>query len=650
MTETPILSFLIEHADKHAVSFHMPGHKGSAIYRKYGYQEFLEKIMDCDITEIIGADNLYQTEGILKAAQEEYAKLYGVKRAYLLINGTSGGLIAAILASVPKGGKIILARNCHKAIYNALILGDIQPVYAYPEMIDEYGISGEITPAEIERCLKENPDASAVILPSPNYYGICSNIPEIAKLVHAAGKILIVDQAHGAHLKFFSDCGYNLPKSAEECGADLTVNSIHKTLASFTQSALLTYNTERVDHYVLEDKLQMIMSTSPSYLLMASLDINADILKHHKKEAIQEWYDALTYFYEEAAKIEGLDIIRTDSLDITKINLDMSAYGITGAELEELLLKEGIYAELTTGNILMCMTGIGNTKADMEKILAALKKKPELLAEIPPEKQNAEMCDLCVAASNELINAAAVQTEEACITVLKKDVLMWKHINNRSRNVSVCALNAACDRFDSETDKNIRSALENIMREILNRTLKPECSEEQMTKRPELIRFYEKGTDKIILSALEKDINYAKYIAVPDTVWKTFIIKHPECIDRLPRFIPSAVAEYSVSHPEYLTEKDFSTSDIKCLLECRPDLIEQFDSETRDYDELCLTAARISPKSIMKMKNVSENLRISLCGLGEDARKYAEKIYVVSPLNAKLEKNIIIQNRCFVNR
>ena len=374
MTETPILSFLIEHADKHAVSFHMPGHKGSAIYRKYGYQEFLDKIMDCDITEIIGADNLYQTEGILKAAQEEYAKIYGVKRAYLLINGTSGGLIAAILASVPKGGKIILARNCHKAIYNALILGDIQPVYAYPEMIDEYGISGEITPAEIERCLKENPDASAVILPSPNYYGICSDIPEIAKLVHAAGKILIVDQAHGAHLKFFSDCGYNLPKSAEECGADLTVNSIHKTLASFTQSALLTYNTERVDHYVLEDKLQMIMSTSPSYLLMASLDINADILKHHKKEAIQEWYEALAYFYEEAAKIDGLDVIKTDSLDITKINLDMSAYGITGAELEELLLKEGIYAELTTGNILMCMTGIGNTKSDMEKTLSALKK------------------------------------------------------------------------------------------------------------------------------------------------------------------------------------------------------------------------------------------------------------------------------------
>jgi len=374
MTETPILSFLLSHADKHTVSFHMPGHKGSAIYRRYGYQQYLEKMMDCDITEIIGADNLFQAEGILQAAQEEYAKLYGVKRAYLLINGTSGGLIAAILSSVPKGGKIIMARNCHKSIYNALLLADIKPVYAYPEMIEEYGISGEISAKEISRCLKENPDASAVILPSPNYYGICSDIKKIAEIVHNADKILIVDQAHGAHLKFFSDCGYSkMPKSAEEQGADMVVNSIHKTLASFTQSALLTYNTDRVDHYVLEDKLQMIMSTSPSYLLMASLDINADILKHHMKEAIGGWHDALLYFYKEVEKIVGIDVIKNTNLDFTKINIDMSRYGLSGAELENLLLEKGIYAELTTGNILMCMTGIGNTRDDMERMLSALR-------------------------------------------------------------------------------------------------------------------------------------------------------------------------------------------------------------------------------------------------------------------------------------
>ena len=375
MSERPIISFLTDHADKHTVSFHMPGHKGSAIYRKFGYTEFLEKMMDCDITEIIGADNLFQTEGILKAAQEEYAKLYGVKRAYMLVNGTSGGVIAAIMASVPKGGKLVMARNSHKAIYNALLLADIQPVYAYPEMIEEYGISGEITAEEITRCLDENPDASAVILPSPNYYGICSDIRKIAEIVHARGKILIVDQAHGAHLKFFSDCGFSdMPQSAEEQGADIAVNSIHKTLASFTQSAALTFNSDLLDHYTLEDKLQMIQSTSPSYILMGSLDINADIIKNHKEEVFTAWHDALAYFYAEAENISGLAVIRDAKLDFTKINLDMSAYGLSGAELEHLLMEKGIYAELTTGNILMCMTGIGNTKADMEKLLEALRE------------------------------------------------------------------------------------------------------------------------------------------------------------------------------------------------------------------------------------------------------------------------------------
>ncbi|HJK72509.1 MAG TPA: DegT/DnrJ/EryC1/StrS family aminotransferase, partial [Methanocorpusculum sp.] len=185
MTTLPILNFLLEHAENHPVSFHMPGHKGSAIYRRFGYEPFLTAIMDCDITEIPGADNLFQTEGILKAAQEEYAKLYGAKRSYLLINGTSGGVIAAVMAAVPKGKKLVMARNSHKAIFNSLVLAGVEPVYAYPEMIHEYGISGVITPEEIERCLAENPDAEAVILPSPNYYGICSDIQAIADVVHA---------------------------------------------------------------------------------------------------------------------------------------------------------------------------------------------------------------------------------------------------------------------------------------------------------------------------------------------------------------------------------------------------------------------------------------------------------------------------------
>jgi lysine decarboxylase len=374
-SNTPILNFLLEHKRVNAISFHMPGHKGSALYRSLGYDEFLDNIMDCDVTEICGADNLFQAEGILKETQEIYADLYDVKKSYLLINGTSGGIIAAILASVPKGKKLIMARNCHKSVFNALTLGDIQPLYAYPEMIDQHGISGAIPPEEIALLLENNPDAEAVILPSPNYYGVCSDIEAIALITHKYNKILIVDQAHGAHLKMFDKFGIKgFPKAAELSGADIIINSIHKTLASFTQSAVLNLNSDRVSPYLIEDKLQCIESTSPSYLLMASLGINAAILKNHGQKLMQDWFENLNYFYEEAKNIKDLDFIEKEpGMDWTKINFSFGKLGIKGNELEKILLeKYNIFIELYTGNLVMCMTGIGNTKSDISLLLNAL--------------------------------------------------------------------------------------------------------------------------------------------------------------------------------------------------------------------------------------------------------------------------------------
>lgn len=366
--------FLLEHASIDPVSFHMPGHKGSAIFKRYGYEEFLNNFVDCDVTEIPGADNLFQAEGIILETMEKYEKLYNVRRSYLQINGTSGGIIAAVLASVKPGRKLIMARNCHKSVFNALALGNIQPVYLKPEYIDEYGIMGEVSPEEVRKCIDENPEADAVILPSPNYYGICSDIKAIADIAHAAGKVLIVDQAHGAHLKFFHKygCGNDMPPAAEDCDADIVINSIHKTLASLTQSAVLNFNSDIVDRYVLEDKMQAIESTSPSYVLMSFLDINADLLMDHGKQAMEEWKSAIDFFYREAENIKGLKLMTIPNMDITKINLDMGALGIDGAELEKLLMKKGIFSELYTGDILMLMTGIGNTREHMERTLYAL--------------------------------------------------------------------------------------------------------------------------------------------------------------------------------------------------------------------------------------------------------------------------------------
>ena len=388
-----LTQFLLNHKERHPVSFHMPGHKGSRIYREHGYGAFLDSIMDCDITEIPGADNLFQTEGVLKEVMNRYKAMYGTKESYLLINGSSGGLIAAILASVPKGGKLVMARNCHKSIFNALSLGDITPVYAYPETVQEYGILGSVSPEEVARCLDAEPDAAAVILPSPNYYGICSDVAAIAEVVHARGKILIIDQAHGAHLNFFSKYALpGFPAAAETAGADVVINSIHKTLASFTQTALLNLCSDRVDKYDLEDRLQAIESSSPSYPMMASLDINADLLEKHGPQLMKEWADNLSWFYETAEKeVPGLRIMRHPMLDATKLNIDMSAYGLDGNQLEELLMEEAIFVELVTGNILMCMTGIGNKRRDFEKLLGALKQiaSERQMMEVKPQQPEA---------------------------------------------------------------------------------------------------------------------------------------------------------------------------------------------------------------------------------------------------------------------
>ena len=377
-------AFLLKHAQENPVSFHMPGHKGSLLYRTLGYGDFLDHIMACDITEIPGADNMFQAEGVIEDIMKRYAALYEVEKSYLLINGTSGGLIASLLATVPKGGTVIMARNSHKSIFNALTLGGIKPVYAYPTTLEEYGIAGPILPEEIKRLLREHPEASAVVLPSPNYYGFCSDIEAIAKEVHKQGKVLIVDQAHGAHLKFFSSFAPGtvfgegpMPLCAEDRGADLVVNSTHKTLASFTQSAVLNCNSARVDLDILEDKLQMIQSTSPSYLLMASLDINASILENHGAMLMEEWADNLVSFYGWAKGVTGLKMIMPDgNFDFTKLNIDFSEGGYSGRDLEDALNKVNIYPELNSGDLLMFMTGIGNSTGDYSKLTGAIKDLP----------------------------------------------------------------------------------------------------------------------------------------------------------------------------------------------------------------------------------------------------------------------------------
>lgn len=365
-----ILSFLESHRQKEPVSFHMPGHKNGKIFKRLGYAQ--EEILNpqFDITEIEGADNLFEPEGIIRKTMDKFKKIYESRESFLLINGSSSGLIASLLAIVPLGGKVIVARNSHKSVFNALELGEMKPAYVYPEKYRDYDIPGEITANSIRKALEENPDASAVILASPNYYGITSKISEISKIVHEYGATLIVDQAHGAHLKFFKP-----ELAAENSGADIVVVSTHKTLSSFTQSAVLNVYGDNVNIASIASKLELVQSTSPSYLLMNSLDLCADIIDKHGEELFAEWRSAIDDFKRTAIWIKGFLFMMDDRhLDDTKINLDATFLGLNGKELAEELEKRNIYTELHDGPICMCMTGIGNDRNDYLKLLTAMQE------------------------------------------------------------------------------------------------------------------------------------------------------------------------------------------------------------------------------------------------------------------------------------
>ncbi|MGN0708877.1 MAG: aminotransferase class I/II-fold pyridoxal phosphate-dependent enzyme [Anaerovoracaceae bacterium] len=383
-----LTDFLSEYAEKRAVSFHMPGHKDGAAFRRFptadgqGRNEaelFLGNVFRYDITEIPGADNLQEPETVIRDMAERYSALYGSEKTFLLINGSSCGLAAAIDTAVPPGGTIIMARNCHKSIYNEVRRRRLRVEYAYPEVSSDLETTEEITAAEIKRCFDEAPSASAVILPSPDYYGMLSDIGAIAGEVHRHGAVLIVDQAHGAHLKFFDryapftdGSGRQRCAAAEDLGADIVINSTHKTLASFTQTGIANVCSDRVDSGAFEEHLLAHESTSPSYLLMTSLYLDLRILEEHAGEAVRSWRSDIDFFREKAKAVKSLRLRSGQYFDDTKILLDMSAAGYDGAALERELEKRDIIPELSAGDIVMCMTGIGNVRSDYERLLEAL--------------------------------------------------------------------------------------------------------------------------------------------------------------------------------------------------------------------------------------------------------------------------------------
>ncbi|MCI8454194.1 MAG: aminotransferase class I/II-fold pyridoxal phosphate-dependent enzyme [Lachnospiraceae bacterium] len=360
--------------------FHMPGHKRQGFLEK-GPCAFPNPYL-IDITEINGFDNLHHATGILKESMDWAAKQYGAKKTYYLVNGSTCGILSAVFATTKCGGKMLISRNCHLSVYHGIVLNRIEPEYVYPESIDSFGINGEIRAKEIEEILSENKKMAdhgrdkrieAVLLVSPTYEGIVSDIRRIAKIVHAFQIPLIVDEAHGAHLSFAPEDNF-FPESALSQGADLVIQSLHKTLPSLTQTALLHVKSDRIDQNKVERYLRIFQSSSPSYLLMAGMERCIRYMVQEGRDEMIRYKGRLVHFYEKMHKLKKLKMLDGAHKDPSKLVISAQwTEGLSGEKLKDILRERfHLEAELCAPEYVLAMTSLMDTDAGFARLEEAL--------------------------------------------------------------------------------------------------------------------------------------------------------------------------------------------------------------------------------------------------------------------------------------
>lgn len=365
-----LLERLMQYAKNPPYPFHMPGHKG-------GKKGAFVNPFSFDITEIEGFDNLHHAEEILLEAQKKCAKTFGAEESFFMVNGSTGGMIAAILSICQKDDKILIARNCHKSVYSGLTFSGAVPVYVMPEWIEEYSMFGGISPKKIEEAFEKEKTIKAVVITSPTYEGFVSDIEKIAEIVHKNNAVLIVDEAHGAHMKFSN----YFPKTALQCGADIVVQSMHKTLPALTQTALLHIQGKRADHQKLKQTLTMVQTSSPSYVFMASMDKCRELLEEEGKALFQTYVCCLKEFRKKIKYLKNTFLVGEEikkKYEIFDIDLGKLVFinkNLSGQQLQKELLKNyHIQLEMNGFYHALAMTSIADTKEGFLMLYEALEK------------------------------------------------------------------------------------------------------------------------------------------------------------------------------------------------------------------------------------------------------------------------------------
>lgn len=372
--EDLLLERLKSYTQSLAYPFHMPGHKR----RKNNFcQEFINPY-EIDITEIEGFDNLHHPEGILQDSMQWASEIYGSDRTYYLINGSSSGILSAISSVCGFNDKIIVSRNCHKSVYHGIILKKLKAVYSYPQILKKMWITGGISVNDVEKILEKNPDACAVLVVSPTYDGIVSDIRGIAEAVHKRGIPLIVDEAHGAHFSFEREKeGRLFPLSSLDCGADIVIQSLHKTLPSFTQTAVLHVREGYIDLEKLEWYLQVYQSSSPSYILMAGIEHCIFEMEQKGKAYYSEFRKMILKTRKNLAAMEYLELLDEDvighcgiyGLDKSKIVVSCRNTGYSGEALGKLLReKYNLEMEMCGADYVVAITTVFDTQEGLDRL------------------------------------------------------------------------------------------------------------------------------------------------------------------------------------------------------------------------------------------------------------------------------------------
>lgn len=341
----------------------MPGHKRNTKRFGQGLPYGL------DITEIEGFDDLHHADGILKEAQTQAAALYGAKETKFLVNGSTAGILSAILGCTQKGDQILVSRNCHKSVYHAIFLNELEPVYLHPDFSREFQLNTEISVSAVKAALTKHSRIKAVVIVSPTYDGVVSDVQAIAEAVHEKGIPLIVDEAHGAHFGFHP----YFPENALKKGADVVIHSLHKTLPSLTQTALLHIRGDYADAKRISAYLDILQSSSPSYILMASIHECIRMLQEEKEQLFQPYVKNLDTLRRNLQNLKHFKLAQTEQYDCSKIVISVSNTDMTSKELYwHLLLKYHLQMEMAAGSYVLAMTSPGDTKEGFRRLEQAL--------------------------------------------------------------------------------------------------------------------------------------------------------------------------------------------------------------------------------------------------------------------------------------